>query len=169
MVGNMKDQLTLLPQDRPVSHSALPGSKWAKQMTATSGRNLLALYENVRPNGPLAKMLLASSGWASTNCFLTWIDWATPRKHLLYRLTQLGRSINEIGSGLLPTPSGTSSHGKNHVMGRLDEWGGSSNPWRGTTIGKVRCASFEEWMMGFPIGWTDLTESETQSCRKSQK
>jgi hypothetical protein len=47
--------------------------------------------------------------------------------------------------------------GKNHTVGRLDEWGGSSNPFRGTEIGKVRCASFEEWMMGLPIGWTALT------------
>jgi DNA (cytosine-5)-methyltransferase 1 len=54
-------------------------------------------------------------------------------------------------------------------LGRLDEWGGSSNPFRGTEIGKVRCASFEEWMMGLPIGWTGLTPSETPSSRKSRK
>lgn len=26
-----------------------------------------------------------------------------------------------------------------------------------------------EWLMGFPIGWTELSVSETQSCHKSQK
>ena len=26
----------------------------------------------------------------------------------------------------------------------------------GTEIGRVRCASFEEWMMGFPMGWRSI-------------
>ena len=73
-----------------------------------------------------------------------------------YQLPTLARPITEIESGsrLLPTPSGVNG-GRNHTVGRLDEWGGSSNPFRGTEIGKVRCASFEEWMMGLPIGWTE--------------
>jgi hypothetical protein len=33
----------------------------------------------------------------------------------------------------------------------------------------VRCASFEEWMMGLPIGWTELTPCEMQSSRKLLK
>ncbi len=65
------------------------------------------------------------------------------------------------GSGSLPTPSGTSNHGQNHVCGRLDEWGGSSNPWRGTETGRIACASFEEWVMGWPVMWTGLMPYET--------
>lgn len=84
----------------------------------------------------------------------------------LYQLPSLGLIINDgDGGGLLPTPNGTSNHGKNHVSGRLDEWGGSSNPWRGTEIGKVHCAAFEEWMLGLPIKWTELTEYETPKSR----
>jgi hypothetical protein len=79
------------------------------------------------------------------------------------------RRIGETGCGSsLPTPSGTSNYGQNHVMGRLDEWGGSSNPLRGTEIGKVRCASFEEWMMGWPTGWSALTPSATARSRNAQ-
>ena len=59
----------------------------------------------------------------------------------------------------LPTPSGCRS-GKNHIAGRLDEWGGSSNPFRGTPLGKVHCPSFEEWMMGWPEMWTRLMPLE---------
>jgi hypothetical protein len=61
---------------------------------------------------------------------------------------------------LLPTPSGTSKN--SNVCGRLDEWGGSSNLWRGTQIGKMSSPSFEEWMMGFPIGWTALMRVGTR-------
>jgi hypothetical protein len=84
------------------------------------------------------------------------------RNGTLYGLQDLEHPILEKGRSFLPTPSGTSNHHRNHVMGRLDEWGGSPNPFRGTEIGKVRCASFEEWMMGLPMGWTELTPSEMQ-------
>ena len=63
--------------------------------------------------------------------------------------------------GFLTTPSGTSNHGNNHVSGRLDEWGPGSNPFRGTPIGKLHCPRFEEWMMGWPDRWTEMTPYET--------
>lgn len=49
---------------------------------------------------------------------------------LVFQLEVSGLTTDEYGYSLLPTPSGTSNGGKNHVVGRLDEWGGSSNPWR---------------------------------------
>ena len=58
---------------------------------------------------------------------------------------------------LLPTPTA----GNNHSAGRLDEWGGA-NSFRGTDIGKLHLnPSFVEEMMGFPVGWTALSNSET--------
>jgi hypothetical protein len=69
----------------------------------------------------------------------------------------------------LPTPSGTNNHGKNHTVGRLDEWGGSSNPFRGTPLGPVRCVSFELWMMGLPTAWRQSMPPATPSSRKSRK
>ena len=55
---------------------------------------------------------------------------------------------------MLPTPtatrwSGLQSHGKNAILGQL-------NP------------TWVEWLMGFPLGWTDLEDSETPSSRKSR-
>lgn len=84
------------------------------------------------------------------------------RGGLLWELPMLERPTNVIGCGyFLPTPSGTSNHGKNHVSGRLDEWGGSSNIWRGTATGKISCPNFEEWVMGWPVRFTELTPLET--------
>lgn len=71
----------------------------------------------------------------------------------------LGTSGKESGS-LLPTPSGVNG-GTNNTMGRVDEWGGSSNPLRGTVIGSMCLPEFEELVMGWPIGWTALTPFET--------
>lgn len=85
--------------------------------------------------------------------------WGSMRNGVVSERMPLVRHIKESGSGSsLPTPSGCRS-GKNHVAGRLDEWGGSSNPWRGTEIGKTHTPAFEEWVMGWPVQWTELTAS----------
>jgi hypothetical protein len=63
----------------------------------------------------------------------------------------------------IPTPNTVSGH----QVGRLDEWGGK-NPFRGTADGKEHLhPSFCEWLMGFPIGWTDLAPVATPSSPKS--
>jgi len=87
----------------------------------------------------------------------------------LWEVTPLVRPTKEHEFGCwLPTPSGVNG-GVNHTAGRLDEWGGNANPFRGTDLGKTRCASFEEWMMGLPTHHTELIRSEMRSPRKSQK
>lgn len=63
--------------------------------------------------------------------------------------------------GLLPTPSA----GNQHSGGYITEWGGSGNPLRKIT-GKTSRLNprFVEEMMGYPIGFTELEDSETQLC-----
>jgi hypothetical protein len=114
----------------------------------------------------LAKYNHATRLWKTAQCSLfedlepsleTWPRWGLMLDGECWALETSAMITCEKESGLLPTPSGTSNHGKNHVSGRLDEWGGSSNPFRKTEIGKVHCAGFEEWMMGWPVQWTGLT------------
>lgn len=50
------------------------------------------------------------------------------RNGILYELRDLEHPMNEKGRSLWPTPSGTSNHHQNHVIGRLDEWGGAKQP-----------------------------------------
>ena len=158
-------------QDFLASHIPEPGSREAREMTATSGRIRSELYETSGQSTLLVKTCLASLRWHSTKCFLIWRGVITNQERLWFRLAPLAHRTGGTGFGFLPTPSGTSSHGKNHVVGRLDEWGGSSNPFRGTSLGKVRSPSFEAWMMGYPEGWleTEQTPSGTQSSPRSQK
>lgn len=68
--------------------------------------------------------------------------------------------ITEPAFGWLPTPSGVNG-GRNNTMGRVDEWGGSSNPLRGTPIGQALSPNFEETVIGWPTDWTALTPLET--------
>jgi hypothetical protein len=53
--------------------------------------------------------------------------------------------------------------------GPLRRMGGSSNPFRGTPLGPVRCVSFELWMMGLPTAWRQSMPPATPSSRKSRK
>jgi hypothetical protein len=73
-------------------------------MTVTSGQNLVGSWLNSGPLGSLERMLLATSAWASTTCFLTWKDRATPAGRLLFQLAPSTPRIDEIESGLWPTP-----------------------------------------------------------------
>jgi hypothetical protein len=160
-----RDVLTWCLEDSLARTSALPAR--APGSTASAAECGSTWPES------LARFDPASCSWRTPQlsllegldeCLETW-----PRSGLMlrgecYPLKTLEHPTDESEFGSLPTPSGTSNHGQNHVMGRLDEWGGSSNPLRGTEIGRVRCASFEEWMMGWPMGWSALTPSATARC-----
>lgn len=136
----------------------LPGSRQEREMTAGSGKRLLELYRRWLPNGASLKMftacLLSTTAWHSRHCALRWKTKGLKCNRILLVLSPLTPPTSGAAFGLLPTPSGTTS-GKNHVAGRLDEWGGNMNPFRGTEVGKKRCATFEEWMMGLPIRFTE--------------
>ena len=90
----------------------------------------------------------------------TWPRWGSMRNGECLALDPLDFPTPENESGSLPTPSGVNA-GKNHTMGRVDEWGGSSNPLRGTVIGSLCSPEFEELVMGWPVTWTAPTPLET--------
>lgn len=55
-------------------------------------------------------------------------------------------------SQMLPTPNTPAGH----CSGRLGEWGGCHNPFRGTDEGKGQLnPDWVELLMGFPLGWTE--------------
>lgn len=91
----------------------------------------------------------------------TWPQWGIMRGGECFALTMSDYRITAPESGWLPTPSGTSNHGKNHVAGSIQEWGGSWNSLRGTAIGKRKSQELEELLLGWPVGWSDLTPLET--------
>lgn len=100
---------------------------------------------------------------------VTWKAADTPAGLRYFKRVPRMRPISATGSGSLPTPSGTSNHGKNHVAGRLDEWGGSSNPFRGAPLGRTHSPAFELWMMGYPEAWRQQMPPATPSCRRSRR
>ena len=74
---------------------------------------------------------------------------------------ELGTS--EKGSLSLPTPQALDERFLLSTFGSTQR-----NPIRNPGIGKrFWChPAFSEWLMGFPLGWTDLKRAETQSSHK---
>lgn len=96
------------------SHIAQPGSAEARQMTVRSGLKCAELLRTPGQLGCLVKMLLESSTWNSTVCFLIWKPSATPRGRLLFRLSPVMPNTDETGCGyLLPTPTANQAPNKN--------------------------------------------------------
>lgn len=93
-------QLSLFPEDSRASRSAWPASEEAVKMTVTSGQRCSELLKSSGPVGLLARMLLGSSIWRSTRCFLTWKGKATKQGRLYFRLVPLthGTNATELAS-----------------------------------------------------------------------
>lgn len=227
MNGQAYEQLTLFQGDSPASRLASPGSDEARMMTVSSGQRCLELSKKSGPLGSLVKMLLGSSAWRSTVCFLTWKAQATPHRRLLYRLAPSQLRTDAIESQLWPTVRAAEHGDYQYSQGRHDHptpmltgavkmrmiptavagdacgtTGGNmrtslrnyvrQNPRMSvpaatsligtpTTYMSKRSSRFREgraanpaelaggqlnpmwveWLMGFPIGWTELSASET--------
>lgn len=131
-----------------------------------------------RPPALLAKWNQSSRCWKTAQCSLLadsdeslviWPRSGSMRNGQCFERPTLASPISEAACGFsLPTPSGVNG-GKNNTMGRVDEWGGSSNPLRGTVIGSMCSPEFEELVMGWPIGWTELTPFGTDKFREWQQ
>lgn len=122
----------------------------------------------------LAKWDRATSSWKTPHSLFsgdlaefsgTWPRWGMMRDGECWEQTPPAIRITEPEFGWLPTPSGVNG-GNNNTMGRIDEWGGSSNPLRGTVIGYLCLPEFEEMVMGWPIGWTAPTPYATAKFRR---
>jgi hypothetical protein len=99
----MLAQLSLFAGDTHASHSVTPGSEKARMMTVTSGQKCIGSWLPSGPVGSLLKMLLGTSTWASTACFLTWKARATPAGRLLFQLAPSMPRTEETEFGLWPT------------------------------------------------------------------
>jgi hypothetical protein len=101
-------------------------------------------------------MLLGSPAWASRVVLLTWKVSVTKSGRSWFRLAPSAPLTDGTDYSWLPTPNTVGGH----TVGTWRELGGSGNPHKSTDFGKMyRNPDYEEWRMGFPIGWTDLTPS----------
>src|SRR3989304_2603564 len=158
-------QLTLLSADSLASLTVLPGSDEAQRMTAISGLNLAALLPNSNPATSLLRMFLESLPPISTRCYLIWNVLTTPVRRLIFRLSPLMPLTADIESSLLPTPRANTAMAAT-ITDEADEDRFPNletvlKKRDSSTVGGQLNPTWVEWLMGFPLGWTDLEDSET--------
>lgn len=152
--------LMSLPQDSRASRSALPACDGARRTSATCGP---------QPSSAFAWYDRAESVWRTRQASFahptgepllgTWPESAVACGGAAYLLPIWGLSTYDDDSGLLPTPVA----GDANVAG-ANQHTRTFGRWFRNTLGSGKysmdCA---EWMMGLPIGWTDVQPLET--CR----
>lgn len=161
-------------EDFLASHSVQPGSAEARRMTVISGRKCCELYRKSGPLWSLVRTLLVSSAWRSTRCYLTWKASATPARRLLFRLVPSMPRTEETGSQLWPTIRMSEYKGCGPYWSKSANHNLRKKYLTGTVISHYRIRhggilnpKWAEWLMGFPLGWTDLSASETPSSTSS--
>lgn len=168
MNGQVFEQLTLFPGDSHASRLVLPGSEEAVKMTVTSGRKCLELSKRSSPVGWLEKTYQELFEMHLMKYLKVSNRRSTPHGRILSRLVRLELCLQETESLSWPRPTTgaplcggtynfkqmqnlrdagiiTEEERRNLTQGN----GGNSNP------------ALMEWLMGFPIGWTELDASET--------
>ena len=171
MNGPDYEQLTLFPAASRANPSPKPDSAEARAMTATSGRRCLELSTSCGLLGSLERMLLTSSIWHSTMCFLTWKVKATPHGRLWFQLAASALRTKDTDLQSWPRRRRWTRRGLAGTCGRTRHPPGHCFyarkwlTWRGGT-GNLN-PEWTEWLMGFPTGWTELDASETRCARPS--
>ena len=174
--------LPLSPGASPASPSPQPDGERALRMNATCGLKCAGSLPNCGLIGCLGKMLLASSIWASTKRILTWQKRDTLFSHSYFRLavSARGMSASELLSSRLifPTPLASDSATNRDAQSLdvfLSEGGIFRKRNRSGAIWSLSLSAavyyltpnaspdaalnpdWVEWLMGFPIGWTDVS------------
>ena len=163
MSGQDCTQLTLFPADFLVSRFPSPGSDEARMMTVTSGRRCAELSEKSDQTGLSGKTCLDLFETRLMRFLTVSSRRATRQGHMLSRLVRPEPCSKEKGSLSWPRPTtGAPLCGGTHNFqqmialrdaGIITEEerrnltqgnGGKSNP------------ALMEWLVGFPLGWTDL-------------
>ncbi len=120
----------------------------------------------------LAKFDPISSSWKTAQCLLaedyqgswaTFPKWGMMQNGELWRLQNMAHPTKENGCGFLPTPVASEwrDKAKANILKKLDRGGRLARRictiWNLSQPIKVAAnPRFSEWMMGWPIGWTEL-------------
>ncbi len=162
-------ELPFSAEDSRASASAVAGSRGARRMTVTSGQKCCGLLQKQDPVSCWQRMLLESSIWHSTRCFLTWKAKGTPQGRLYFQLAVSMPSTRGQGSGFLPTPT-ANEDAAGTCQGSMQLMLANHPEVRSAGSGTLSVL-FVEWLMGYPTRHTEslhlATPSSLKSLRKS--
>lgn len=142
-------------EDTPASHLVTPGLDEANTTNGTYFHSLPKPFANYDPNTQSWKMYPAISLWGSEPYSETWPRSGITRDGIAYRLPPSARRTYATESSLLLwTPTAKANYSAPSFRNQKGLLG-------------YRDPTFVEWLMGFPIGWTDLEDLEMPLSHKS--
>ena len=145
--------------DFPASHSAQRLEDGGSQPISGPKRS----GSSSRPGQPTSSQRTSKKRQSPTR-LETSVELATARTTAVYRALTQGRTIKETVGGLLHTPTRTA----NFVAPSMQKWPSCRRFVQAFGGHEITPEQFE-FLMGLPIGWTELAPSETRSSRKSRK
>lgn len=162
------EQLQFFQEDFPANHFPWLESKRVKGTTVIYGRKCSELSPSLRRVGSSVRTYLESCELPLQTLYRTWSVRAITSSCLILKLRLSERRTEESGSLLFPTATtnarlcGGAGHARN--LKRLVESGTITEEERSAmySSGGQLNPTWVEWLMGFPIGWTDCDASGTQ-------
>lgn len=148
----IKDWLMLSVADSHASHTVQPESSLEKTTQRTDGlqqEKSFAKYDQSSASWKTCLGLFPSD--ISEKFSGTWPKWGSMRNGELFQQPQPVQTMYERGSGYLPTPT---AH--NAKEGAYPAEYARNTPTLAAVLGGKISPHRQEWMMGFPIGWTGL-------------
>ena len=163
------EQLTLYQEDSHASRTASSEKEKLKTMNGTYGRSSAELLESFSPVLYLEKMLMGYYQQYMSQFVPIWKEKVTKSGRSVCRLTLSRRHMRDTGFLLLASPRASqdfkpirkqtpTEHNGKHVQALCSSLG-IICPER---IGQYINPQYVEWMMGFPIGWADISNTKNK-------
>ena len=148
----IKDWLMLSLEDSHASHIAQPGNSLEKTIPKTDGLQQGKSFAKYDHGSACWKTSLGLFPSDTSEKFSgTWPKWGSMRNGELFQQPQPVQTMFVRGSGYLPTPT---AH--NAKEGAYPAEYARNTPTLAAVLGGKISPSRTEWMMGWPIDWTDL-------------
>ena len=168
----MQTELIFSQEDFLVNHTQVQESDLEKKMTATSGRKCSERLKKFNHVGLWAKtftdLLIGQEGWFSTKCRLTWSLKGTKYSRIYCQLAPSTLHTEEIGYGLLPTPTCQDAKQKENSPSQQHKLSELAIRVAGGS-GSQLSPQFVMEMMGFPTDWTLLPFLNGETSQSKQE
>ena len=169
MSEQVEGQLTLFPEDSHASHTASSERDLPKMTNGIYGRNLSESSERSGLNTLLEKTLMGFYQQYMSPFAPTWKKKITKSGRTVFRLVLSERTMKDTGFVFLASPRASQDFKPIRKQTPQEHRGkhgqtlcssiGIICPER---IGQYINPLFSEWMMGFPIGWGDINNTEKE-------
>ena len=174
--GQKSSQWTLSAEDSPANQLVSVASGKVRKTNAGCGQISTMPFARLTPNGSWQKMYRGCSQSSLDNSLVafsgTWPKWGMMQNGEVFRqqpLVLISEAKECMSLPVVPRPTACDAKGSGRIRYERLSVGPNLRDWFNAKYNfAYPPASVDEYLMGFPLGWTDLGVSETRSSRRSR-